>query len=229
MLSPERWLELYHNGANGWKPELVRTFPSASLPPFCVGRFGNLRTGFGGSLRALASKKTSIAAGSSNKDPSCLPALPWSILAWASGSWRSWKVRPGLSFVGGNGLGTALLGIGLLLSLAAVAHLVMAKSGKSPKRQIVIGVSCGLLTVAVMVAMRDLLRNFALAPYFSPNQLPVAPQWNIIGLFLILFVGGLGTLCHASQGRDRIQAPGNSPETPVDPELAHGKVVSRIA
>ena len=52
----------------------------------------------------------------------------------------------------------------------------------------------GLLTVAAMVVMRDLLRNLALAPYFSPNQLPVAPQWGIILLFVLMFVAGLATL-----------------------------------
>ena len=58
----------------------------------------------------------------------------------------------------------------------------------------VIGISCGVLTVAVMVIMRDVLRNLALAPYFSLNQLPVAPQWNIILIFVVLFVAGLATL-----------------------------------
>jgi len=99
-----------------------------------------------------------------------------------------------LSFVGGNGFATALLGAGLLLPLAAVAHLIMAKASKSPKQQLLIGVSCGLLTVAVMVVMRDVLRNLALAPYFSPSQLPVAPQWGIILLFVFLFIAGLATL-----------------------------------
>jgi hypothetical protein len=99
-----------------------------------------------------------------------------------------------LAFIGGNGFATALLGIGMLLPLAAIAHLIMAKANQSPQRQLVIGVSCGVLTVAVMVIMRDVLRNLALAPYFNPNQLPVAPQWNIIVIFVVLFVAGLGTL-----------------------------------
>ena len=70
----------------------------------------------------------------------------------------------------------------------------MAKGNKSPQRQVVIGVSCGVLTVAVMVVMRDLLRNLSLAPYFSPYQLPVASQWSIITIFVVLFVAGLATL-----------------------------------
>ena len=58
----------------------------------------------------------------------------------------------------------------------------------------VIGVSCGVLTVAAMVIMRDLLRNLTLARYFSPYQLPVASQWSIIAIFVVLFVAGLATL-----------------------------------
>lgn len=70
----------------------------------------------------------------------------------------------------------------------------LARSNKSPKRQVVIGVICGMLTMIVMIAMRDLLRNFALAPYFSPSQLPVAPQWSILEVFALLFLAGFGTL-----------------------------------
>jgi hypothetical protein len=99
-----------------------------------------------------------------------------------------------LNFIGGNGLATGLLGAGLLLPLAAIVHFIMAKGKKSPHRQLLIGVSCGVLTVAVMVVMRDLLRNLSLAPYFSPDQLPVASQWSIIAIFVVLFVAGLATL-----------------------------------
>jgi len=99
-----------------------------------------------------------------------------------------------LAFIGGNGLATGLLGAGLLLPLAAIAHLIMAKGNQSPQRQLVIGVSCGLLTVVAMVVMRDILRNLSLAPYFNPNQLLVSPQWSIIVMFVVLFVAGLATL-----------------------------------
>ncbi len=99
-----------------------------------------------------------------------------------------------LAFIGGNGLATAWVGAGLLLPLAAIAHLIMAKGNNSPLRQLVIGVSCGLLTVAAMVVMRDVLRNLTLAPHFSPNQWPVASPSGVIVLFALLFVAGLGTL-----------------------------------
>ena len=192
MLSPERWLDLYHNGANGWN--LNWSEPSL-LPRYLHFVFGALAiSGLGLAVLGLRQKEDGYRGWLIEQGTVLFTAA--TVVNFGAGFWFLAKLQgpARLAFVGGNGLGTALLGIGLLLPLAAVAHLVMAKSNKSPKRQVVIGVSCGLLTVVVMIAMRDLLRNFALAPYFSPNQLPVAPQWSIIGLFVLLFVAGLGTL-----------------------------------
>ncbi len=87
----------------------------------------------------------------------------------------------------------------------------MAKANQSPQRQLVIGVSTGVLTVAAMVVMRDLLRNLSLAPHFSPDQLPVASQWGVIAIFLVLFVAGLATLYYmlykvVTAGRMKVSA-----------------------
>ena len=192
MLSPERWLELYHTRANGWN--LNWSEPSL-LPRYLHFVFGAWAiSGLGLAVLGLRQKEDGYRGWLIEQGTFLFTGA--TLVNFGAGFWFLAKLQgpARLAFVGGNGLGTALLGIGLLLPLAAVAHLVMAKSSKSPKRQVVIGVTCGLLTVGVMIAMRDLLRNFALAPYFSPNQLPVAPQWSIIGLFVLLFVAGLGTL-----------------------------------
>ncbi|MGA9642399.1 MAG: hypothetical protein WBQ72_13470 [Terriglobales bacterium] len=192
MLSPERWVEIYHNGANGWnlnwsEPSLLPRYLHFVLGALAISGLGLVVMG----LRRQEDeyRQWVIEQGS-------FLFTGATLLNFGVGFWFLVKLQgpARLVFVGGNGLGTALLGIGLLLPLAAVAHLVMAKSSRAPKRQLVIGVGCGLLAVAVMVAMRDLLRSFALAPYFSPNQLPVAPQWNIIVLFVSLLVAGLATL-----------------------------------
>ncbi len=192
MLSPERWLDLYHSDTGGWslnwsEPSLLPRYLHFVLGALAISGLGlavlGLRQKEDGYRGWLIEQGTFLFTGAT-------------LVNFGAGFWFLAKLQgtARMAFVGGNGLGTALLGIGMLLPLAAVAHLVMAKSSKSAKRQLVIGVSCGLLTVAVMIAMRDLLRNFALAPYFSPNQLAVAPQWSIIGLFVLLFIGGLGTL-----------------------------------
>ncbi len=192
MLSPERWLDLYHNRVNGWN--LNWSEPSL-LPRYLHFVFGALAiSGLGLAVLGLRQKEDGYRGWLLEQGTFLFTGA--SLVNFGVGFWFLAKLQGPARFVfiGGNGVGTALLAMGLLLPLAAVAHLVLAKSSKSPKRQVVIGVICGLLTVTVMIAMRDLLRNFALALYFRPNQLPVAPQWSIIGLFVLLFVAGLGTL-----------------------------------
>lgn len=192
MLTPERWLDLYHSHASGWN----LNWSEPSLPPrylhFVLSALAV--TGLGLAVMGLrhqedAYRQWLIEQGS-------ILFTGTTLLNFGVGFWFlvTLPSPSRLAFIGGNGFATALLGIGMLLPLAAVAHLIMAKANKSPKRQIVIGVSCGLLTVAVMVVMRDVLRNLVLAPYFNLNQLPVAPQWGIIVLFVILFAAGLATL-----------------------------------
>ena len=191
MLTPERWLGLYHGNAAGWhlnwsEPSLLPRYLHFVLGALAVSGLGLIVI----SLRQQADeyRRWLIEQGS-------LLFTGATLLNFGVGFWFLVKMHGTalLAFVGGNRFATVLLGVGMLLPLAAIAHLVMAKTSKSPKRQLVIGVSCGLLTVAVMVVMRDLLRTLC-SPYFSSNQLAVAPQWGIIGLFVVLFVAGLATL-----------------------------------
>ncbi len=192
MLSPERWLGLYHRSASGWnlnwaEPSLLPRYLHFVLGALAVSGLGLLVIGF--RQEEDQYRQWLVEQGS-------LLFTGATILNFGVGFWflANLPVSTRLAFLGGNGLATALLGIGMVLPLAAIAHLIMAKANSSPKRQLIIGVSCGVLTVAAMIVMRDLLRNLALAPYFSPNQLPIAPQWGIIVLFLLLSIAGLATL-----------------------------------
>jgi hypothetical protein len=197
MLAPERWLNLYHNNASGWnlnwlEPSLLPRYLHFVLGALAVSGLGLVVLG----LRQQEVRQQVDGYRQWLIEQGSLLFTGTTLLNLGVGFWFLVKL-PGpvrLAFVGGNGLATAWLGIGMLLPLAAVAHLILAKASKSPKRQLAIGISCGLLTLAVMVVMRDVLRNLALAPYFSPSQLPVAPQWGIIGLFVLLFLAGLATL-----------------------------------
>ena len=192
MLAPERWLDLYHSNASGWnlnwsEPSLLPRYLHFVLGALAVSGLGlvvmGLREREDGYRQWLIEQGSLLFTGTT-------------LLNVGVGFWFLVKL-PGpvrLAFVGGNGFATALLGVGMLLPLAAIAHLIMAKANKSPKRQLAIGVSCGVLTVAAMVVMRDVLRNLALAPCFSPNRLPVAPQWGVILLFVLFFIAGLATL-----------------------------------
>lgn len=209
MLAPERWLDLYRRNAAGWnlnlgEPSLLPRYLHFVLAGFAVSGLGLVLLG----LRKQPDdyRRWLVEQGS-------LLFTGTTILNFGVGFWFLVKL-PGavrLAFIGGNGFATALLGIGLLLPLAAIAHLIMAKANQSPQRQLVIGVSTGVLTVAAMVVMRDLLRNLSLAPHFSPDQLPVASQWGVIAIFLVLFVAGLATLYYmlykvVSAGRMKVSA-----------------------
>jgi len=197
MLAPEHWLNLYHSNAGGWS---LNWLEPSLLPRYLHFVLGALAvSGLGLVVMGLRQQEVPQQVDGYRQwliEQGSLLFTGTTLLNFGVGFWFLVKL-PGpvrLAFVGGNGLATAWLGMGMLLPLAAVAHLIVSKASKSPQRQLAIGISCGLLTVAIMVVMRDVLRNLALAPYFSPRQLPFAPQWGIIGLFLLLFLAGLATL-----------------------------------
>jgi hypothetical protein len=45
-----------------------------------------------------------------------------------------------------------------------------------------------------MIAVRQLVRFEYVNPFLEISELPTAPQWSVIGLFVVLFVAGLATL-----------------------------------
>jgi hypothetical protein len=67
-----------------------------------------------------------------------------------------------------------------------------------------------LVTVALMVVMRDMVRTASLNPYFQLSRLQVSPQTGVIIVFLLTFAGGLATLVwmlrKVAQGRSRSAA-----------------------
>lgn len=192
MLTPERWLGLYRGNAAGWN---LNWAESSLLPRYLHFVLGALAVSALG-LVVLGLRQREEAYRQWLIEQGSLLFTGATIFNFGIGFWWLMNLPSSLrlAFVGRNGFATALLALGMLLPLAAVAHLILSKVSKSPKRQLVIGISCGVLTVAAMILMRDALRNLALAPSFSPNQLPVAPQWSIIVLFVVIFIAGLATL-----------------------------------
>ncbi|QLA19390.1 hypothetical protein [Desulfolutivibrio sulfoxidireducens] len=82
-----------------------------------------------------------------------------------------------LLFMGKSGLHTAVF----LAGLAAVAAaLIFGLRGQLGRTTIAL-----VLTVALMVGMRDLVRAAYLGPYFHPEKLPVVPQYGPLAVFLI--------------------------------------------
>lgn len=99
-----------------------------------------------------------------------------------------------MRFMGGSGVATALLALGVLLGLAALLVMTLAVNAREPSRLVTIGSLAVVVTLAVMVLQRDQVRaGFLERVAFEPTPW-VDPQWGVIGLFLVLLVAALGTV-----------------------------------
>ncbi len=194
MLTPGRWLALYTHNPSGWN---LNWADATVLPRYLHVVLGALAIS-GLFLLVLGLRKRETPYGRWVIQQGASLFLSTTILNFLVGFWFLTRIPADIRmlFMGQNAFGTALLGIGILFALAAMAHAMMLRTGKAPVRQAAVAIGAGVLTVAVMVLMRDVLRNGYLAPYFRPEQLQVAPQWSVIVLFVLMFVGGLAILAY---------------------------------
>lgn len=88
-----------------------------------------------------------------------------------------------LKFMGQDGLRTAVLMLGILAGIGAAVYAFMGKY-----RAALIHV---LATMALMVALRYLLRMDFLADNFTLSSLKVHPQWFVFTLFVAVLLAGL--------------------------------------
>jgi hypothetical protein len=63
-----------------------------------------------------------------------------------------------------------------------------------PARFVHAGFGLTIVTLALMVVMRQMVRTAYLHAYAQPESLATAPQTSIIVLFFVLFVLGLATV-----------------------------------
>ncbi|MBD3165132.1 hypothetical protein GF324_00880 [bacterium] len=91
-----------------------------------------------------------------------------------------------LDFMGQSMPHTIVLAIGVVLGLAV---LVLSLLGKL---WLTVWHLAG--TLVVMVTMRWLLKQSYMAEIFDPGTLEVVPQYDVLALFLVIFVVGLGTV-----------------------------------
>jgi hypothetical protein len=89
-------------------------------------------------------------------------------------------------YMGQNMLYTLLLIIGILAALLVIFTSIQGKLWPS----VIIIFS----TVAVMAIIRALLRAAYLGKYFSLSDLIVKPQYDVLALFLVIFIVGLGVV-----------------------------------
>ena len=192
MLAPERWLSLYGPRPSGWNMNWAEATVFPRYLHFVLGALAV--AGLYLVVNGLRKRETAYGRWLIKRGGQ-LFVMP-TILNYLVGFWFLVRLPADvrMTFLGRNQLATVLLGIGMLLPLAAIVHLTLAGSNESPVRQAAVGIGSGVLTVAIMVVIRDILRNAYLAPIFRPEGLRVAPQWGVIALFLVVFFAGLATL-----------------------------------
>ncbi len=89
-------------------------------------------------------------------------------------------------FIGGDWLATLLF----LGSLVGAFYCLLY----GIRQKLWPAVGALLLTILLMVLVRDLARQAYLAPYFHPSQLPLAPQYSPMLLFFLILIVGLGII-----------------------------------
>lgn len=97
-------------------------------------------------------------------------------------------------FLGGSLLATGLLGTGIALGLVGAILLLMGSISPKPAPVALTGSVFIVLTVAIMVIVRQLVREAYLKPHFQLSALTVVPQWTVLLAFAIILVVGLAII-----------------------------------
>lgn len=192
MLTPQRWLAMYRNSMAG----VNLNWSEASLAPrylhFVLGAFAV--AGLAVFIAGVFKRSTDYGRWMMQHGTKWF-VVP-TVINYLVGMWFLMALpRPVLlDLFAGSPLGASLIGIGMLLPLAAVAHVILASKTDKTLLHARLAVVTTLLTLVVMVAIRQVVRSAYVAPYVQLSALPVKSQWDVIGLFLLLFAGGLATL-----------------------------------
>jgi hypothetical protein len=97
-------------------------------------------------------------------------------------------------FLGGSGVHTAHLWVGVGIGLLAAMIAMAAINAPRPKPMIVAAAVSLLLTIALMATVRHMVRQAYLAPYLDFHTVPVKPMWDVFALFAVVLVAGLAVV-----------------------------------
>lgn len=192
MLTPQRWLAMYRHSAAG----LNLNWGEATLAPrylhMMLGAFAI--TGLAVFTAGVWKRATEYGQWM------LLFGLQWfvvpTVLNYFVGIWFVIALPHTvlLDLFAGSALAASLVGLGMLLPLGAVAHVLLALRSEKPRLHARLAIAATLLTLLVMVAIRQVLRTAYVSSFVKLRDLPANPQWSVIALFLLLFVGGLITV-----------------------------------
>jgi hypothetical protein len=96
-----------------------------------------------------------------------------------------------LLFMGDRLPATVLLLVGLLGAVGIILMMFLSFRQEDPRRGVIWTGSLAALVVAVMALIRDQLRESYLSGFVGPGTEAVEPQWSVLILFVLLFLGGV--------------------------------------
>jgi hypothetical protein len=193
MWSPQKWLTMYRARPSGAHLNLSDISVVPRYLHTIVGAFGVFTAALAhyGAVRF----KKDPEYGSWLVRRSSIVFAGTTVLQFLIGMWFLMSLPRNVALIFfRDGLGVTVFGVALLATLAATILLLIGGTAKEPSPLIHAGFGMVLITVALMIVMRDMVRTAYLQPYFQLSRLQVSPQTGIIIVFLLTFAGGLTTL-----------------------------------
>ena len=193
MLSPGRWLAMYRAHPNGWNLNLG--------DPSVIPRYLHIVNGaialFSAILAHLGMRrmKADAAYGRWMVQRSALVFASCTGLQFLLGMWLLLAIPRQIAMVLlRDPLAGAVFGVALMTVISAMLLILLGSLTEKPGPLVHAGFAMSLVTLFLMVCLRYLLRLAYLKPYANLGALAVRPQFGVIVLFLVLFVGGLATV-----------------------------------
>ncbi len=192
-LTPARWLAMYRAHANGFELNLGEhtllprylhmVVGAAAVFAAALCHIGCHRLRTDGEYGAWLVRRSSQAFAASTAIEILLGL--WFLLSLP---------RAIVLYLLSDGAAASAFGAALICALGAMFLVLVGGNTRRPAPFVHSGFALTVLTVALMVIMRQMLRTAFLHDYVSPESLSVAPQTGIIVLFFVVFVLGLGTV-----------------------------------
>ena len=191
MLAPEKWAAKYFGNPMGWNLNwgegmLIPRFLHFFVASIAIGALLLVLTGFFRWRKDKEYARFMIVLGGK-----------WfmytTMAQFIMGIWFliSLPREKMLLFMGDNMLATIALLIGISGALAAIFIMSNALKTDDPRKGAGMAIALIALVVVFMSIMRDILRDAYLSPYFDPSRFVVKTQWDVLILFLLLFVAGV--------------------------------------
>jgi hypothetical protein len=194
MLVPERWAAIYRADPSGWNLNLADATVIPRYLHFLIASFAV--SGLLLVILGVVKLRKQADYGRWTLQQGAWWFAIATVVQYGAGIWFLVALpRPvRMLFLGEDAVATTTLAVAVVLSLVALLLVLYASMAEKPLTPSGAGIALLLITVFLMVLMRDIVRTAYLQPHFELSSLQVAPQMGVIALFLVLFLAGLATL-----------------------------------